>query len=80
MSPDDPNSSMSLMFKNSSYLEGLAESVASTVISLENDVDVFYEKVSTKIAKPLALGVNRILREAHKNNVLSKKTARIHVC
>lgn len=76
MSPDDPNSSMSLMFKNSSYLEGLAESVASTVISLENDVDVFYEKVSTKIAKPLALGVNRILREAHKNNVLSKKDSK----
>ncbi|KAL6930627.1 hypothetical protein ACO0R3_003747 [Hanseniaspora guilliermondii] len=73
MSPEDPNSTMSLMFKNSSYLEGLAESLASTVISLENDVDVFYEKISTKIAKPLALAVNRILRESHKNNVLSKK-------
>ncbi|GMM42703.1 Vps45 protein [Hanseniaspora uvarum] len=73
MSPGDPDSSMSLMFKNSAYLEGLAESLASTVISLESDVDVFYEKVSTKLAKPLALGVNRILREAHKNSVLKNQ-------
>ncbi|CAI8493266.1 unnamed protein product [Hanseniaspora opuntiae] len=34
------------------------------------------QMISTKIAKPLALGVNRILREAHKNNVLSKKDSK----
>lgn len=73
MSEAKVDGSMSLIFKDSNLLENLAESILSVILSLDLDADIFFEKNSHKHCKSLSLAVNRLLREAHKNNVTSKQ-------
>ena len=73
MSDGNFDNTMSLMFQNSSQLESLAESISSLILSLDVDVDIFFQKNSNKLSKPLSLAVNRVLREAHKHNIGTAK-------
>ncbi|XBW34900.1 hypothetical protein QEN19_000464 [Hanseniaspora menglaensis] len=72
LSEGDDDLSMSLMYKNSTHLENIAESIASVILSLDVDVDIFFQKNSTKLSKPLSLAVNKVLRDSQKNGVSTK--------